>query len=36
MKDDLQLFKLFSDNPGFRRWMTDTVYQLASERVRAA
>ena len=36
MKDDQQLFKLYMDNPGFRRWMTDTVYQFASEEVRAS
>ncbi|MYD23432.1 MAG: type I restriction endonuclease subunit R [Holophagales bacterium] len=36
MKDDQQLFKLYMDNPGFRRWMTDTVYQFASEQVRAS
>ena len=29
MKDDAQLFKQFMDNEGFRRWMTDTVYELA-------
>ena len=31
MKDDTQLFKQFQDNEGFKRWMTDTVYGLASE-----
>ena len=31
MKDDTQLFKQFQDNEGFKRWMTDTVYELASE-----
>ena len=36
MKDDQQLFKLYMDNPGFRRWMTDTVYQFAAEEVRAS
>ena len=29
MKDDTQLFKKFQDNEGFKRWMTDTVYELA-------
>ena len=29
MKDDTQLFKQFMDNEGFKRWMTDTVYELA-------
>jgi type I restriction enzyme R subunit len=36
MKDDQQLFKQYMDNPGFRRWMTDTVYRFASEEVRAS
>ena len=31
MKDDNQLFKQFMDNDGFKRWMTDTVFGLASE-----
>ena len=31
MKDDTELFKQFQDNEGFKRWMTDTVYELASE-----
>lgn len=26
MKDDTQLFKQFSDNTDFRRWLTDTVF----------
>ena len=30
MKDDSQLFKQFMDNDGFKRWMTDTVFALAS------
>ena len=29
MKDDTELFKQFMDNEGFKRWMTDTVYELA-------
>ena len=29
MKDDTELFKQFMDNDGFKRWMTDTVYELA-------
>ena len=33
MKDDTQLFKQFQDNEGFKRWMTDTVYELAAEQV---
>ncbi len=31
MKDDNQLFKQFMDNDGFQRWLTDTVFGLASE-----
>ena len=28
MKDDTELFKQFMDNNGFKRWMTDTVFDL--------
>jgi type I restriction enzyme R subunit len=28
MKDDTELFKQFSDNPDFKRWLTDTVFGL--------
>jgi type I restriction enzyme R subunit len=28
LKDDTELFKQFSDNPSFRRWLTDTVFAL--------
>ena len=28
LKDDIQLFKQFSDNDAFRRWLTDTVFAL--------
>ncbi|EJW10758.1 Type I restriction-modification system, restriction subunit R [Rhodovulum sp. PH10] len=28
MKDDTELFKQFSDNPAFRRWLADTVFGL--------
>ncbi|MBX7244623.1 MAG: type I restriction endonuclease subunit R [Candidatus Sumerlaeaceae bacterium] len=28
LKDDTELFKQFSDNEGFRRWLTDTVFNL--------
>ena len=31
MKDNSQLFKQFMDNDGFKRWMTDTVFDLTSE-----
>ena len=36
MKDDNQLFKQFMDNDGFKRWMTDTVFELTSEHADAA
>ena len=35
MKDDMKLFKQFTDDPGFKRWMVDTIYALASERATA-
>ena len=28
LKDDTELFKQFSDNESFRRWLTDTVFTL--------
>jgi type I restriction enzyme R subunit len=28
MKDDTELFRQFSDNEGFRRWLTDTIFSL--------
>ncbi len=28
LKDDTELFKQFMDNDGFKRWLTDTVFQL--------
>lgn len=31
LSDDTQLFKHFSDNEGFRRWLTDTVFSLTYE-----
>ena len=31
MTDDSQLSKQFMDNDGFKRWMTDTVFNLTSE-----
>ena len=31
MQDDTQLFKLFADNPDFRRWLADTAFRLAYE-----
>ena len=36
VKDDNQLFKQFMDNDGFKRWMTDTVFELTSEQADAA
>lgn len=35
LKDDTELFKQFSDNESFRRWLTDTVFALTYERVEA-
>jgi len=31
LKDDTDLFKLFVDNESFRRWMTQTVFELTYE-----
>jgi len=31
LKDDTELFKQFSDNESFRRWLTDTVFELTYE-----
>ena len=28
LKDDTELYKQFSDNESFRRWLTDTVFAL--------
>ncbi|MDK2932150.1 MAG: type restriction enzyme subunit, partial [Bacillota bacterium] len=28
LQDDTELFKQFSDNEGFRRWLADTVFGL--------
>jgi type I restriction enzyme R subunit len=30
LKDDVELFKQFSDNEAFRRWLADTVYAVTS------
>lgn len=27
MKDDTELFKQFSDGPGFKRWLTDQIFK---------
>src|SRR5213593_2689184 len=32
LKDDTELFKQFSDNESFRKWLTDMVFQLTYER----
>ncbi len=32
MKDDTELFKQFSDNPEFKRWLTDTIFSATYER----
>ena len=32
MKDDTELFKQFSDNPEFKRWLTDTVFAATFDR----
>lgn len=34
LKDDTELFKQFSDNESFRRWLTDTVFGLTYEQPR--
>ena len=36
LKDDTELFKQFSDNEGFRRWLTDTIFGLTYEHPRVA
>ena len=36
MNDDTQLFKHFMDNEGFKRWMTDAVFELACARAEGA
>ena len=35
MKDDTELFKQYMDNPGFKRWVADTVFEIASEQATA-
>ena len=35
MKDDTELFKQYMDNPGFKRWVADTVFEIASEQAAA-
>jgi type I restriction enzyme R subunit len=31
MKDDTELFKQFSDNPEFKRWLADTIFGITYE-----
>ena len=31
LNDDMQLFKQFTDNEGFRRWLTDTIFSITYE-----
>ena len=31
LRDDTELFKQFSDNPSFRRWLTDTIFSITYE-----
>jgi type I restriction enzyme R subunit len=31
LKDDTELFRQFSDNDSFRRWLTDTIFGLTYE-----
>ena len=33
LKDDTELFKQFSDNDSFKRWLTETVFALTYEEV---
>ncbi|MGH8398109.1 MAG: type I restriction enzyme subunit R domain-containing protein, partial [Gammaproteobacteria bacterium] len=35
LKDDTELFKQFSDNESFRRWLTDTVFTLTYDQPKA-
>ena len=32
LQDDTELFKQFSDNEGFRRWLTDTIFGLTYDK----
>ena len=33
LKDDAELYKQFSDNPDFRRWLTDMVFTKTYDEV---
>lgn len=32
LKDDTQLFKMFSDDPNFKRWLSDMVFRMTYDR----
>ena len=36
LNDDAELFKQFTDNESFRRWMMDTVFERTYDRVAGA
>ncbi len=36
MKDDTELFKQFSDNPEFKRWLADTIFSATYDRASPA
>jgi type I restriction enzyme R subunit len=31
LRDDTELFKQFSDNPAFRRWLADAIFSVTYE-----
>ena len=35
MKDDTELFKQYSDNPDFKRWLADTIFGMTYDRPQA-
>jgi type I restriction enzyme R subunit len=35
LKDDAELYRQFSDNPDFRRWLTDMVFAMTYDKVEA-
>jgi len=36
LSDHTELFKQFSDNPGFKRWLTDSVFDVTYQQGRGA
>jgi type I restriction enzyme R subunit len=36
LKDDVELFKQFSDNESFRRWLADTIFALTYDKKAAS